>query len=91
MSDTSIVVLSGLSLCLSVVLFLVVSCGVKLLRECAETVNGLHKDIKKNKEDIDSLIQAHNTLVVALYGNIEDSSSELSDSQKNDTKYSRRN
>ena len=85
------IILSGLSLCLSVIVFSVVSYGVKLLRECMETVSGLHKNIEKNREDIDSLIHAHNTLVVSLYGNIEDSSSELSDSQKNHTKYSRRN
>ena len=52
-----VVVISCLSLCLSVILFLVVSYSVKLLREHTEIVNDLHKDLKKNKEDIDSIFR----------------------------------
>lgn len=85
------IVLSVISLALSLVLLLMFSLGFKLLKETIEYVKILGKDSLKTNEDLNGVINAHNTLVVAIYGDRENNSSELSDSQKNDSGYSRRN
>ena len=85
------IVLSVLSLSLSIVLILMFSLGFKLLKETIEYVKILGKDSLKTNEDLNGIINAHNTLVVAIYGDNENNSSELSDSQKDDSGYSRRN
>ena len=85
------IVLSVISLSLSIVLILMFSLGFKLLKETIEYVKILGKDSLKTNEDLNGIINAHNTLVVAIYGDNENNSSELSDSQKDDSGYSRRN
>ena len=85
------VILSVASLLLYVVLMVLFFLGFKLLNETISYVKILGKDTQKTAEDLNGLITAHNTLVVAIYGDNENNSSELSDSQKNGSGYSRRN
>ena len=85
------IVLSVVSLTLSIVLMLVFALAFRLLKETVSYVKILGKESLKTAEDLNGVINAHNTLVVAIYGDNENNSSELSDTQKNDSGYSRRN
>lgn len=85
------IVLSVISLALSIVLMLMFALAFKLLKETVLCVKTLGKESLRIAEDLNGVINAHNTLVVAIYGDRENNSSELSDSQKDDSGYSRRN
>ena len=85
------IVLSVISLALSLVLMLMFALAFKLLKETVSYVKILGKEYLRTAEDLNGIINAHNTLVVAIYGDRENNSSELSDPQKDDSGYSRRN
>ena len=85
------IVLSVISLALSIVLMLMFALAFQLLKETVSCVKSLGKESLRIAEDLKGVINAHNTLVVAIYGDRENNSSELSDSQKDDSGYSRRN